>query len=299
MTTIRILQEGDIAKPDPFTITIVANPALETPIESGTFSRDPIQNDEAGFDAAAGRIVDALFGRVAGQRENIFSDPAMAAAVRIVSLFDSGLPASASNSLAGHSEFFAGVLEPRRRATAPFLARFGLTADISYAVSGSATHTGASALSTIEDQTSPGTPFVLDGVTLQHRDRCRMPGTVAVHRTTGSVEPLHEFQHAISSDGALIVDLYIDSAAPALNNKQQRPIPSDFATYNGTVFRSDHLRHPIGYDPAWTSYHCEPISSMELTLMDDYPRMPAPEQCQNDRITRQFVLERLRVKMNR
>jgi len=299
MATIRVLQEGDTTKPDPFTITIVANPALETPIASGTLRRDPILNDEPGFDAAAGRIVDALFGRVAGQRENIFSDPVMASNVRIVSLFDSTLPANSSNSLAGHSEFITDVLEPRRKQVVPFLARFGLTADISYAVSASTTNRSASALSTIEDETSPGTPFVLDGVTLQHRDRCRMPGTIALHRTTGSIESLHEFQHAISSDGALIIDLYTDSPAPALNNKQLRPIPLDFATYNGTVFRSDQDRIPLGYDPTWTSYHCEPISSTELTLMDDYPRMPVPEHCQNDRITRQFVIDRIRVKMNR
>lgn len=302
MATIRTLLAGDTTKPDPFTITIVANPALETPIRSGVFVRDPILDDEPGFDIAAGKIVDALFGRLPGQRENIFSDPALALAVRIVSIFDASLPPSAANALAAHGTSVLGQLEARRTATQPFLTRFGFTTDVNYAVSASSTHRRASAWYTTDDQTSPGVPFTVHGESMNHRARCLIPGSIAIHRDTELLDALHEFQHAISSyDNGKIVDLYTNSPA-AVNSRRGRPIPSVFGTYNGTTFNTDMARDSIGYGPLWRSFHCEHIAPPELLLMDDYrlTRPPAvPIQCQNDLITRQFVIDRMRVKVNR
>src|SRR5258708_3028711 len=50
------------AKPNPFTICIIANPALEAPWQSGIFIADPIiAKPQAVFDAAAAYIEAALF----------------------------------------------------------------------------------------------------------------------------------------------------------------------------------------------------------------------------------------------
>lgn len=302
MATVRTLLAGDTTKPNPFTVTIVANPALEMPIDSGVFSRDPILDDENGFDVAAGRIIDALFGRLPGQRENIFSDLDLAQAVRIVSIFDATLTPNTANALAGHAKSVPGQLEARRTRTQPFLTRFGFTTDVNYAVSASATHRRASAWYTTDDESSPGTPFTLHGESKNHRTRCLIPGSIAIHQDTELLDALHEFQHAISSyDNGKIVDLYTNSPA-AVNSRRGRPIPNVFGTYNGTTFNTDMPRDSIGYGPLWRSFHCEHIAPAELLLMDDYrlTRPPSvPIQCQNDLITRQFVIDRMRVKVNR
>src|SRR5207247_4595238 len=39
---IQVIRAGDTVKPNPFTICIVANPALEAPWTSGQFMADPI-----------------------------------------------------------------------------------------------------------------------------------------------------------------------------------------------------------------------------------------------------------------
>src|SRR4051812_39418340 len=57
----RVLRKG-AKKPDPFTIVIVANPALESPWRSGTFVADPVTSNQTAFNACAGYIKDALFG---------------------------------------------------------------------------------------------------------------------------------------------------------------------------------------------------------------------------------------------
>lgn len=48
--SVRIVRPGDISKNDPFTICVVANPALEAPLRSGQFIVDPITGARAEFD---------------------------------------------------------------------------------------------------------------------------------------------------------------------------------------------------------------------------------------------------------
>lgn len=128
--TVRVLNPGDTTKPDPFTICIVANPALEPRFGSGIFVPDPIATNEPLFDASAARIVDTLFGRMPGQRENIFANPAMAAAVRMVSIFDPALSIEDKNSLAAEDNQSDNMLIARRTVAQPFLTRHGFTADV-------------------------------------------------------------------------------------------------------------------------------------------------------------------------
>src|SRR5581483_8780389 len=95
-TKVTVLQAG-AAKANPFTIVIVANPALEVPLSSRVFLADTVV--QADFDQTAQYIYDSLFGRPAGQVETLLGDPTIAPQVRVVTLFKSGLTATAANSL--------------------------------------------------------------------------------------------------------------------------------------------------------------------------------------------------------
>lgn len=299
-TTLKVLRPGDTSKPNPYTIVIVANPALEAPWKSGEFVIDPIMADQPAFDACAQYTVDALFGALPNQRERLMAEPAFASRVRIVSLFVTGLPAIDANSLVAQDSL-SFMLIARRDQFNALLAQFGLVADVSYAISKSDSHTRASAWFTTDDDTRAGISFTLDGVALSHRFFCRIPGTVAMHTTAASLTALHEFGHAASSytNGA-VVDLYVDGS-PGLNNKRGRPIPTAFANHNGVALTSDLTRDSLGYPSDWQSYHCELIDSTFLAVMDNYwlARDRTPEHCQHDLITRRFLIERLRAKMSR
>lgn len=297
---IKVLNAGDNTKPDPFTIAIIANPALEAPWNTGQFVLDPITFDPKAFDAAAQYIFDVLFGRLANQREQFLADPAIAPKIRVVSLLVEDLNAEDANSLAAQ-DTDSNLLIARRTIFSPFLKRYGLGADVAYAVSASTKHTRASAWYTSDDDARGGVPFQLDGLSLFHRYYCRIPGTVAIHASATSMTALHEFGHALSSySNGMVVDLYVDSG-PALNCKTGRPIPPKFAMYDTAQNASDLKRDSLGYQAGWKSYHCELIDPGSPALMDDYWQAPdrVPEHSQHDRITRQFLSDRVRAKIGR
>jgi hypothetical protein len=130
-----------------------------------------------------------------------------------------------------------------------------------------------------------------------------IPGTVALHTTSSSLTPLHEFGHAASSySNGSVTDLYVDSP-PALNNKRGRPIPGSFANYAGSALASDSARDGIGYPASWQSYHCELHDAALPAVMDDYwlasTGAGGPEACQHDKITRAFLRDRILAKMSR
>lgn len=298
---IKTIRAGDTSKTNPFTVIIVSNPALESPWKSGTFMVDPITSNQAAFDACAGYVVDALFGKLPNQSEKFIADPAIAPKIRIISLFVSGLPAQHSNSLVAQDG--ASVLLVARRAVfIPFLSGFGLdVADVVYAVSQSESHSRASAWFTSDDDGLGGVSFRLDGGTFHHRFFNTVPGTIALHSSSTSLTAVHEFSHALSSySNGSVVDLYVDSG-PGLNNKNGRPIPPNFATYQGSSMASDPSRNGLGYDAGWTSYHCELLDASLPAVMDNYWRAGdgVPEHCKHDKITRQFLMDRLRAKISR
>ena len=295
--TQRVLSPG-AAKADPFTIVIVANPALEAPWKSGTFVADPVMGKPAAFNKCAKYIVDALYGNLVGQREALLADPTIGPHVRVVSLFVPGLPATDPNSLVGQ-DGVSNLLVARRSVFVPFLARYHLAADVAYAVSLSETHNRATAWATSDDDARPGCPFALDGVTLYHRYYNLIPGTVALPATSQSLTALHEFGHALSSySNGHVVDLYVDGRA-GLNNKHGRPIPPTFATYSGIALPSDAVRDGLGYPAGWQSFHCELLDPAVPAVMDDYHQAANPVHCLHDRITRQFLTERLLAKISR
>jgi hypothetical protein len=298
--TIKVLRPGDTSKPDPFTIAIISNPVLERPWRSGLFVVDPITSDVAAFDTTAALIEESLFGLLPGQAEQLLSDPSIVQKIRVVSVFVSVLEEEDANSLVGEDDpEVSTTLVPRRARYAPLLAQFGIIADVAYAVSKSPTHRRASAYFTSDDDSSPGMPFAVDSVPMVHRDRFLIPGTVAIHTTASPLTPLHEFGHAASSyTNGMVVDLYVDSA-PALNCRSGRPIPVAFGTYDATSFTSDTTRDSLTYPLGWQSYHCELIDPAFPAVMDDYKAASSPVSCQEDAITRLFLLERVRSKTRR
>lgn len=300
-----VVRKAGAAKVDPFTICIVANPALEAPWKSGLFQRDPMMTARPAFDGAAQYIEDCLYGSVPGIQEQLLNDPAIAPAVRLLSIWDPAAPVNSANALVG-LDGVSNILVARRSVMKAFVSGYqvggtAINADVIYAVSAATSHTRASAWFTSDDDTRPGVPFTLDGAALVHRYYNDVPGTIAIHSSCADITPLHEFQHAISSySNGAIVDLYVDSS-PAVNCKTGRPIPAKFSAYDSTTYSSDSTRDGLVYPRGWKSYHCELIDARFPAVMDDYYRASTrnPLDCQNDRITRQFVLDRIRAKLAR
>ncbi len=298
---IKTIRAGDTSKGNPFTVVIVSNPALETPWKSGTFMIDPITSNQADFDACVTYIENALFGKLPNQSEKFIADPAIAPKIRVISFFVSGLPAQSANSLVAQDG--ASVLLVARRAVVmPFLSGLGLNvADVVYAVSQSQSHKRASAWFTSDDDGQGGASFTLDGGTFYHRYFNTVPGAIALHASSTSLTAVHEFSHALSSySNGSVLDLYVDSG-PGLNNKNGTPIPTHFDTYRGSGMSADLNRNGLGYPAHWTSYHCELLDPGVPALMDNYwlAGDGVPEHCQHDRITREFLMDRLRAKITR
>lgn len=296
---LQIIRPGDTTKPAPYTILFVANPVLEVPWNSGTFIADPMPSNKVDFDAAVGYAVDCFLGAVPNQAENLMGDSRIAPNIRIVSLRVTGLPATDANALVGES-VLGRLLAPRRDQMVAFAAEHDLLVDVVIAVSESAKYMRASAYGTTDDPTRPGTPFSIDGLNRMHWHFAQIPGTIALHKTSRSLTPLHEFSHAASSySSGFITDLYVDNATAQLNCKVGRPIPAGFAIYNGASFNSDPLRDGLGYQASWNSYHCELVNASAPALMDNYPASTNPLACRHDRITAAYLTDRLIAKIGR
>ena len=113
-----------------------------------------------------------------------------------------------------------------------------VSADVSFAITGSATHTRSSAFGTTDDPNKPGVSYTYDGGTRRHGHFASIPGTVALSVTAGRITPLHEFGHAASDwDNGLIDDLYVDALLSVSDvNKKARAkstdsVPAAFANY--------------------------------------------------------------------
>ena len=300
MSIIKTVIRAGAAKPNPFTICVVANPFLEAPWKSGQFLIDPLMGQLPMFQAAASYIDAALFGLLAGQREKVLADPAIMPNVQLISLYDDGLTVDASNSLVAQDSM-SDTLVARRTFFKPFLANYSIEADVAYAVSASSSHIRASAWFTTDDDAQPGIPFTLNGNPgFFHRFYNLIPGTVAIHATATSLTALHEFGHAISSyNNGKILDLYVDSPV-GFNNLLGRPIPPNFCNYNGNSFASDPTRDTLGYPVNWQSYHCTLVDPACPAVMDNYWQSPkGPVACLHDSVTVTFIRDRVLAKIGR
>jgi len=296
---VNVIRPGDSSKPNPYTIAVIANPALESPLRSGIFAGDPILKSLAAFQAAVVYIEANLFATLPGQKEKLLADPAIQPKVRLVSIFDDTLVPGPATSLVGQ-DGVSNLLVARRNAFAPLLTKYSIQADVAYAVSASSSHTRASAWFTSDDDNGPGIAFTLDGTGFVHRYNCLVPGTVGIHVTASSLTALHEFGHAASSyTNGSVLDLYVDSP-PGLNNKTGRPIPPNFAVYDSTSYQSDPIRDGLGYPAGWSSFHCELLAPACPAVMDNYYLSASGAlACEHDAITRRFLRDRILAKIGR
>jgi hypothetical protein len=306
MANVRILQPG-AAKPKgvwPYTICIVANPWIETPEKSGQLVRDPIIGNEPMFDAKARAIVDVLTGRLAGQAEKMFAT--LAADWRIVTVFDPARARKTANALVTHDTTTLVVpVQPRfpgflKTLKLPKMGK--LRADVAFAVTASATHDRCSAWFTLDDEGSAGRPFTVDGRPMVHRQQNKLPGTVALHVSARPLVPLHEFGHAGSSwTNGMVTDLYVD-AGDGINKRRGRPIPGRFCVYDNQDFGCARDRGgALAYPEGWSSFHAELADPAFPAVMDDFGLAAGghSEKCRHDRLTRQFLLDRVQTIMAR
>lgn len=292
---IKVLRAGDTSKRNPYTIAIVNNPAIEIDEE---FFLDPIVNKKSKFEKSVDYIHKCLFGNLPHQAEKFLNHPSINGKIKVVSVWVGKLPVADKNSLV----FIEGEFRARRQMFVEFFSQFDLNPDVAFAVTDYKKEgRNASAFWAIDDKSKGGEYFTLDGKRLLHGYYHEEPGAVAIHTSDDSLTAIHEFGHAASSETGYIGDLYNESSQEFLtvNKKFADKIPNIFCEYNGETYHSNPKRSP---DPrAQTAYHAALFDTDFPALMDNYTLVKNgfPEQCQHDKLTRQFLLDRIRVKTQR
>ena len=301
----RVLYPG-APKPDPYTIAVIANPMLELEFRN-RFSSDPIMTDRDGFFARVPYVLNNLL----NVTEDLLRQDDIDSLMRFVAVFDGVLlDSNDANSLVRLNP--PNLIGPRKASFSSFLGRYSEKADVAFAVSGSSTHTRASANLTTDDTTAASTTYTYDSDGFDHPHFYDEPGvaTLSLFGVTTGLTPLHEFGHAASAwpTGA-VLDLYVDggptSGALIVNEKWRAnasdSIPSVFGTYDGTSYNSDQARDSLSYPSNWRSYHPELIDPNRPNLMDNYWLAPpgTSQQCRLDKLTYDWFSDRLRAKLFR
>jgi hypothetical protein len=301
-------KDGDTTKSDPFFILVLNNIAFEQPLDSNNFVADMSTGstaDRALFQNTAQYVKESLFGE-GGRDEKLLADSPHAEKIRIWSMYVWGLPINGTNSFAGESIISgSGYLLPRRDAVKAMLAYLGLNPDIVFLVSNSSSVKYAHSLATTDDDTRGGIAATYDGQTIYHQYYHIYPGMSAINTssTSNAMTAAHEFGHSFSSyTNGHIADLYHDRSLPdfQFNRKDGRPIPNDFAVYQGTTYLSDQTRGALGGYPAgWNSYHPQPTNAAQPALMDNYINASLSKKCRHDKITKAYILDRIAAKVSR
>jgi hypothetical protein len=285
----------------PYVVCFVADPAIEAEA-GGTFSADPVLTNRPGYHAAVASCLQNFF----NVTEDVLRQAAIDGRIRLISVFDETQTPVAANSLA--HQINPNLMETRRGQLNGFVSRFGVRADVVVVLHGSTTHDRATAWFTTDDSAGGSTPFTYDGISRTHGHLAEIPGSAAIpisFNTTG-LTAIHEFGHASSDfNNGRVVDLYVDGLPGGfLVNKKARalatdPIPTNFATYNGTTYAADQNRDGVGYPSTWTSYHPDLIDNTRPNMMDNYWLAANPQRCRLDRLTYAWLFDRLRAKVLR
>ena len=296
-----VIQAG-AAKAKPYTILFVCNPVLKT--AAGGWQPDPLTKSQARFRNAVAVAVRSIFGDFASQAERFMSGPDIRPHVRVVRVGVTQISANdldSDNALLEESTLMGGSVVPRRKTIHAWTLAHAERADVVFVVSKSRC-TRSSAWGTTADQTKGGTPFTLDGVAQTHWHHAKIPGTVALHLSdaqSGSMVPAHEFGHAASCyQSGYVADLYTDPCTPCLNVKLGSHTTATFGTYGTVTYGTDTTRGGLGWNPPYSSYHCErPASSPVPALMDNFNRHGV--KCQHDAITLRFLTDHILAKIAR
>ena len=300
-TTARVLHSG-APKIRPYTIVLVANPAIED-ADGGTFTADPALGDRPAFHDAVSFCLRNMFTRT----EDLLRQGTIDASVRLVTIFDETAEAIDANALA--HEIDPNLMETRRTRLNGFVGRYDEKADMVFVLHGSVTHDRATAWFTTDDATGPTTAFTFDGTARVHGHLPATPGSAAIPVSADQtgLTAFHEFGHAASDfNNGRVVDLYNNGAGSGLLiNKKFRtdsadPVPADFAEYNGTDYPADPNRDGLGYGAGWTSFHAALIDATRPNMMDNYwQTFDDPQRCRLDQLTYDWFVERLWAKVLR
>lgn len=295
------MRAGDSSKPNPFTILILSNPALESPLNSGKFILDPIVADKNSFQQTADYVNKSLFGELPDQQEKLFADSPYASKVRVMAAFVKNfLPANPTALVAEDELEKSKIISPRREVVPDMLAYLKFDPDIIFLATKSPTHDRATAYGATDDDNRGGIPFIYDDMTLTHRYYHEIPGMAAIHTTSSALTAVHEFGHAFSSyTNGFVDDLYVDGDAK-FNRKVGRPIPSKFAKYRGKSYASDVTRDGLSYPNGWASYHSELGDKNGPAVMDDFWQASGGYVAAlHDKLTKSYILDRLAAKVSR
>jgi hypothetical protein len=281
-----------------YTITFVANPVIRR--NAGNLISDPVLTNRQAFHRTVAFSIDNLL----GSTEDVLRANGLERSIQFACVFDGTRPTA--NDIALVQEDTTTIVEPLRTKFRAFTNDYSIYSDVTFTVTGSATHTRSSAWFSTDAGSGPTVTFTYDGTTFNHRRFADIPGTVALSTTAGALTPLHEFGHAVSDfNNGMIDDLYTDTRRTGLNvNKKFRaraidPIPTTFGNYNGTAHNSDQNRDGLGYPNTWVSYHCRPLDATRPNMMDNFNFAADPRRCRLDEITRRWLVDRLAAKVGR
>lgn len=311
-----------------YTLGVIANPGLQKSGSAGDnppFLQDPIMTKRPDFHKKVINILETLF----DQSEDVFRDPDIEPHLRIWVLFDATLKPGAKTALLRQSADTSFIMEPRSRdrpdLLPDFLKKYKETADVLDCVTGDTKWNRMSAWFTTSS--GSGVSYTRDKKTYSHDPDVKIPGSFAdtiypfYNNSGDKMITIHEFMHAMSEkDNGRIIDLYNDLLFGGKGfevNKKSRPsdpagsvpgsnIPANFGEYEGTNYNSDAPNPPylgrggLGYpgtDNIKASYGPELRDSTNPNLMDNFPAGTAPDHSELDKLTYQWVLDRIKAKI--
>jgi hypothetical protein len=299
--TVRVLHSG-APKDAPYALVIIGNRAIRT--TAGSFIADPVMTDRNFYQGTLAHCLRNIF----TVTEDLWRRQNSDSRLRIVSVFDTTVAVIDANSLV--DEVAPNLLAPRRDKFRPFLGGYEVVPDLAIALSGSTTHTRASAWFSTDDAAKASTAFTYDGAAHVHGHFESTPGTAAISTSVDrtGLTVIHECGHAASDfNNGMVDDLYVDTIRTGLSiNKKARalatdPVPANFATVDGTTYTADAARDGLGYDAGWRSYHPSLIDAAHPNMMDNYWLAAGgnPQVCRLDQLTYDWFVRRLNAKLNR
>jgi hypothetical protein len=284
-----------------YTIVFAASPGRLD--EAGTVVSDGILSDRPSFH----RHVTHCLNNILTLDESLLRTDNMDRLMRFTTIFDTSRAADSDTALV--HEINPNILEPQRTLLNRFVSPYGERADVVYCISGSTTHTRASAWFSSDDGAMTAPTYSYDGTTHGSGLYALVPGSVALSTSmdTTGLTALHEFGHAASDfTNGMVIDLYVDATRSGfVVNKKMRtastdPVPTNFAKVDTTTYTADAARDSIGYDTGWTSYHPSLQVANRPNLMDNYWTAGSNVlQCRLDGLTFDWYRRRLREKTGR
>lgn len=309
---INVLRNGDTGKENPYTIVIINNPFISSDVG---FERDPINDDRGKFDRSVNYIYANLFGRMPGQVENFLEDKTIADKIRVISIWVNVPPGEANCFIQINGQF-----EARQTAITNFFddlnkkfPGINVRPDVVFSVTGWEHIYKATAFAAREEDCQKGVGFWFDKIQYKHCLTSSQPGAVAINADDDSMTALHEFGHAASSyQNGYVDDLSYKGFSCGdcftINKKRKRWFdrPKEFAVYYLDGTDPNDLKNHYAQDKSDSRTETGILAPIKNApdfpaVMDNYNKANEgrAEKCQHDKLTRQFLLDRIYAKTTR